>query len=154
MLNIIVGDQSPEYRDWNDDGQVEDPGDGYGMLLNGENAGYIQGVYSHAEFAITAADATQNMIDHGEHVKISAINVADWTPLLREQLILVLDAPFGPQMEGAVRQAVVLANQIQNGIDTNGNERIEAIPGEGGALTAYSHSFYMADITIHSDSKP
>lgn len=154
MLNIIVGDQSPDYKDWNSDGNVENPSDGYGLLLNGENAGYIQGVYSHADYAASAADATQNMIDHGDHVKISATNVGEWTPLLRDQLITVLNSPFGPQMEGAVRQAVVLANQIQNGIDTNGNERIEAIPGEGGASTAYAHAYYMADITIHSDSRP
>jgi len=154
MLNIIVGVQSTEHKDWNDDGIVEDPGDGFGLLLNGENAGYIQGVYSHADYAASAADATQNMIDHGSHVKISATNVGEWTPLLRDQLITILNSPFDPAMEGAVRQAVVLANQILNGIDVNGNERIEPIPGEGGALTAYAHAYYMADITLRTDSKP
>ncbi len=154
MLNIIVGVQSTEHKDWNGDGIVEDPGDGFGLLLNGESAGYIQGVYSHADYAASAADATQNMIDHGSHVKISATNVGEWTPLLRDQLITILNSPFDPAMEGAVRQAVVLANQIQNGIDVNGNERIEPIPGEGGALTAYAHAYYMADITLRTDSKP
>jgi serine/threonine protein kinase len=154
MMNIIVGDQSPDYKDWNGDGTVDDISDGYGLLLNGENAGYIQGVYTHANLAATSADATQNMIDHGEHVKISATNLADWSPQLRDQLNVILSASFGPEMEAAVRQAVALANQIENGIDTNGNERIEPIPGEGGALTAYSHAAYMADITIHADSVP
>ena len=154
MINVIVGDQSPDHKDWNDDGIVDDISDGYGLLLNGENAGYIQGVYTHADLAATAADATQNMINHGDHVKISATNVADWSPQLRDQLTIILNASFGPEMEAAVRQAVVLANQILNGIDTNGNERVEPIPGEGGALTAYSHAFYMADMTIHTDSVP
>jgi hypothetical protein len=80
--------------------------------------------------------------------------VGEWTPQLRDLLIFILNTSFGPEVEGPVRQAVVLANQILNGIDVNGNERIEAIPGEGGALTAYSHAYYMADITIHSDSQP
>jgi hypothetical protein len=124
------------------------------MLLNGENAGYIQGVYSHADFALTSPDATQNMIDHGDHVKVSAANVSEWTPLLRDQLMIVAGASFGPEMEAAVRQSVALANQILNGIDTNGNERIEPIPGEGGALTAYSHAYYMADLTIHTPNGP
>lgn len=154
MLNIIAGTQSPDFKDWNNDGIVENPSDGYGLLLNGENAGYIQGVYSHADFAVTSEDATQSMIDHGDHVKIAANNVGEWTPQLRDQLIFILNTSFGPEVEGPVRQAVVLANQILNGIDVNGNERIEAVPGEGGALTAYSHAYYMADITIHSDNQP
>jgi len=55
-------------------------------------------------------------------------------------------------MEGMVRQAVALANQMRNGIDINGNENIEPIPGEGGAVTAYQHAYYMADILIFPDS--
>ena len=43
---------------------------------------------------------------------------------------------------------VVLANQIRSGVDINGDEVIEPIPGEGGAITAYEHSYYMADILI------
>jgi hypothetical protein len=51
-----------------------------------------------------------------------------------------------------VRQAVAFANQIRNGIDVNGNENIEAILGEGGAITAYQHAYYMADITMFPKS--
>jgi hypothetical protein len=55
-------------------------------------------------------------------------------------------------MEGMVRNAVALSNQIQNGFDVNGNENIEPIPDEGGAATAYEHAFYMADILIPAPS--
>ena len=47
-----------------------------------------------------------------------------------------------------VRKAVALADKIRNGIDVNGNEIIEPIPGEGGAVTAYEHAYYMADMGI------
>ena len=47
-----------------------------------------------------------------------------------------------------VRKAVALADKIRNGIDVNGNEKIEPIPGEGGAVTAYEHAYYMADMVI------
>jgi hypothetical protein len=30
-------------------------------------------------------------------------------------------------------------NQIRAGIDLNGNEKVEPVLGEGGALTAYEH---------------
>jgi hypothetical protein len=154
MLNNVVGNQSPDYKDWDGNGTIDDLSDGFGLLLNGENSGYIQGVFSHADFAATADDATENMIVHGEHVKIAATNLAEWTPQLRDQLILVLTSPAGPELENAVRQAVVWADQLQNGIDLNGDERVSPVPGEGGALTAYQHAYYMADITIRSDSKP
>jgi hypothetical protein len=30
----------------------------------------------------------------------------------------------------------------------NGDEKIEPISGEGGAITAYEHAYYMADMVI------
>jgi hypothetical protein len=148
ILNVIVGTQSTDHKDWNGDGNITDPGDGYGLLLNGENLGYIQGTYSHADLSITSADATQNMLVHGEHVKIAATNVANWSSQLREQMITILQSPANTETEGMIRDAVALANQIQNGIDINGNENIEPIDGEGGTRTAYEHSYYMADMLI------
>ena len=154
MLNLIVGSQSEDHKDWNGDGEIDDPGDGYGLLLNGSNLGYIQGSYTHADLAITSPDATENMLTHGEHVKISATNVSNWTAGLRAQLIDILQNPNSANREGLVRQAVATANQIRVGVDLNGNESIEPIPGEGGALTAYEHAYYMADMLILPVSTP
>ena len=148
ILNTVVGNQSGDYKDWNGDGTLDDPGDGYGLLLNGNNLGYIQGTFTHANLSLTAPDATENMRVHGEHVKIAATNVGEWTSQLRDQLAAILRAPAGTDVEGLIRQALALSNQIRNGIDINGNEKIEPIPGEGGVITAYQHAYYMADITI------
>ena len=125
------------------------PEDGEAMaLFNGEQLGYIQGTFSHADLALTSEDATQNMLTHGEHVKLSAENVSNWTAQLRGQLITFLENPSGPDREALIRQAVALANQIRNGRDVNGNENIEPVIGEGGAVTAYDHAYYMADMLI------
>jgi Anti-sigma-K factor rskA len=148
MLNLLVGSKSEEHKDWNGDGEIDDPGDGYGLLSNGSNLGYIQGSFTHADLAITSPDATQNMLTHGEHVKITANNVSDWAAGLRLQLISILQNPASPDREGLIRQAVATANQMRVGVDLNGNENIEPIPGEGGALTAYEHAYYMADMLI------
>jgi serine/threonine protein kinase len=150
MLNVIVGRQSPDYKDWDTNGTINDPGDGFGLLLNGDNEGYIQGTFTHADLALTSPDATENMKIHGEHVKVAAANIAKWTPTLRDQLIFIHLAPFGPDMEGMIRNAVALARQIQNGVDVNGNENVEPIPDEGGAATVYEHAYYMADLLIPS----
>jgi len=148
MINIIVGNQSENYKDWNGNGNIDDPSDGFGMLLNGSNGGYIQGTYSHADLSASSTDATENMLIHGEHVKIAATNVSDWAPHLRDELIAAINAASLSDAEGSIRQAVVLVDQIYNGVDINGNENIEPIPGEGGILTAYGHSYYMADIVL------
>ena len=149
MLNLIVGKQSgPDYKDWNANGTIDDPGDGYGLLLNSEQLGYIEGTSTHADLARTSPDATQNMLTHGEHVQISVGNVENWTAELRAKLIAILENPASPDREALLRQAIVLANQIRTGVDVDGNEKIEPITGEGGALTAYDHSYYMADMLI------
>ncbi|HLO31465.1 MAG TPA: protein kinase [Anaerolineales bacterium] len=149
MLNVILGSQSEEYKDWNGDGAIDDPGDGYGLLLNGENLGYIQGTLTHAGLALTSPDATQNMLIHGKHVQDCAANLDLWTPQLRDRLRDILNASFdSPELEGMIREVVALAGKIRNGIDVNGNEQIEPIPGEGGAVTAYEHAYYMADMAI------
>lgn len=148
ILSVLVGSQSADHKDWNGDGLVTDPGDGYGLLLNGDNTGYIQGAYSHADYAATSPGATNNMKLHGEHVKICSQNLAEWAPQLRDLAKQILSSPFGPDNGPAIRQAVALADEMLKGTDLNGNERIEPIPGEGGAQTAYQHAFYMADIVI------
>ena len=148
MLNLILGHQSTDYKDWDGNGTVDDVSDGYGLLLNGSNSGYIQGTFTHVDLSINSPDATENMLFHGEHVKIAVTNINEWTPQLRDQLITIINATSLTDAETAIRQSVSLASQILKGIDINGNENIEPIPGEGGALTAYDHSYYMADILL------
>jgi hypothetical protein len=155
MLNLIVGSQSENYRDWNEDGNVDDPGDGFGLLLNGENLGYIQGSYTHADLSRQSPDATQNMLTHGEHVKICATNIGEWTPQLGDQLTAILATPMdSPDLEGMIHEAVALADKIRNGIDVNGDENVSPVAGEGGAVTAYEHSYYMADMVIVPGTNP
>jgi len=148
LHNMLVGSQSPEYQDWDGDGQVEDAGDGFGMLLNGDQSGYIQGSSAHAEFCVSSPDATEQMQSHGEHVMVAARNLEEWTPQLRDLARQILTSPFDPSMGALIRQAVALSDTILMGTDLNGNERVEAIAGEGGAQTAYQHALYMADMVI------
>ncbi len=149
MLNVILGSQSEEYKDWNGDGSVEDPGDGYGLLLNGENLGYIQGTFTHAGLALTSPDATQNMLTEGQYVRDCAANLDEWTPQLRDRLRAILNTSFdSPELEGLIREAVGLAEKIRNGTDVNGDGKIEPVSGEGGVVTAYEQAQYMADMVI------
>ena len=99
MLNAIIGNQSADHKDWNLDGTINDVSDSFGLLLNGENEGYIQGTFSHAGFAAEAGDATENMQVHGKHVQIATDNIGIWTPQLRDQLTTILGSAFNAEME-------------------------------------------------------
>ena len=148
VANVLVGNSSTEHRDWNHDGQVTDFSDGFGFLLNGDNAGYVVAVASHAEFAASSPDATDNIRLHAGHVEAVTRNIEGWTVELRDLMIALQSMEPGPEMEAALREAVTLSGMILNGIDLNGNEQVEPIPGEGGARTAYEHAYYMADILL------
>jgi len=148
VVNLIVGAHSDQYGDLDKDGKVTDPGDGYGVLLNGDSPGYTGGVYSHAGYAMMTSDAPASVILHGGHVQICVQNMEQWSAQLRDLALSILAGSFDETMRGTIVQAVGLADQIINGVDLNGDERVDPIPGEGGVKTAYQHSYYMADLLI------
>ncbi|MBV6396355.1 MAG: Serine/threonine-protein kinase PknD [Anaerolineales bacterium] len=148
ITNLIVGSQSPDYGDLDGDGEVTDPGDGYGLLLNGENPGYTEGVESHTLYAMQGGDASESVILHGGHVVASITNVEGWLVQLRDLSLAILKKPSDTELRGLIVQAVGLADQIVTGVDLDGDERIEPILGEGGVTTAYQHAYYMADMDI------
>jgi serine/threonine protein kinase len=149
IINLITGEQDASaYRDWDGDGTVNDTGDGYGLLLNGEKQGYILGTISHAGYAASAPDSTPNIRLHADHVIASAQNVEAWAPELRDTAIRIVQASFDEGMRADIGTAIALANQIAFGLDIDGNEKVDPIPGEGGVLTAYEHAYYMADMPV------
>jgi len=148
IINLLVGSRDQEhYLDWNKDGKIDDPGDGFGLLANG-GSGYIPTTISHAEFAADSVDATSNIKIHKEHVVISIQNMQGWLEqlLAKTQELQAMD--FGPQMESLIVEIQQLAKQDLSGVDTNLNEQIEPIVGEGGANTVREHAYYMAVMPI------
>ena len=148
ILNIIVGDQSPNHRDWNEDGIVDDPGDGYGLLLNGRNLGYLQSVYTEADAALNSPGASQPMITHGEGLMTSVQNLALWTQQLQELVSEILASPPPPDIDQKVTRAADLSDKMLNGIDLDEDGLIEPVPGEAGAEVAYKQAFRMADMPL------
>jgi len=148
ILNLLTGNESQEYKDWNGDGQTADPGDGYGLSLNGDNLGYIQAVYSHADYASNSPGASQNMIVNGERVKLCIQNLAQWVPQLREHLLAIFNSTSLSDMDTPVHDSAAQADQMLNGVDQDDNGKIEPTSGECGVLTAYDYAYYMADMPL------
>ena len=148
IINILVGNQSPDHKDWNGDGQLTDPGDGYGFFPNGNNLGYFQAVYSYADYAVNSPAASRSMILNGENVKICAENLARWAPELRTRISTILNAGILSDMAQEIQQSAELADQMLNGVDKNEDGEIESIAEECGVLVAHDSTYHMADMPL------
>ena len=151
IINQLVGSANADkYRDWNEDGIIADPSDGFGLLANGDDnaLGYIPTTISHVQFAAEAADATNNIKLHSSHTIVCIENMRGWSEQVLEKALQLQEMPFDSNMEPLVTEMLVLSNQVLFGVDTNGDELIEPIVGEGGGNTAYEHAYYMAEMPL------
>ncbi|HEX9389518.1 MAG TPA: protein kinase [Anaerolineales bacterium] len=148
IINILVGNQSPDHKDWDGDGQVTDPGDGYGLFLNGNNLGYFQAVYSYADYAVNSPGASRNMIVNGEDVKVCSENLARWAPELRNDISTIFNAASLSELAQEIQRSAELADQMLNGVDKNEDGEIEPTSEECGVLVAYESTYHMADMPL------
>ena len=148
IMNILVGTQNADHKDWNRDGQATDPGDGYGFFRNGSNLGYIQAVYSYADYAVNSPGASRNMIVNGENVKACSENLAHWAPELRNHVTTILNAPNLSGLAEEIQRSAELADQMLNGVDKNENGQVEPIADECGVAMAYETTYRMADMLL------
>ena len=149
IVNLIVGSEDPQnYFDWDGDGILQDPGDGYGLLINGNQGGYLDRMIYHASIAAKANGTTPAIQMHAGHVEICIQNLETWSPELRDIAIRIAQSTDEQNVDADLALAAALADKMLNGIDIDGNESINPIPGEGGALTAVQHAEYMSDMAI------
>jgi len=150
VLNQIVGNVSNQYLDHDGDGNVDDPGDGYGSLSNGEDhLGYLQETALYAKSAADAADSTPNIRMYSENVQVCLQNMDGWTNEILRLALQLNETPMGSDMEPIIAQLSVLGNDLVHGIDTNANGLVNPIAGECGADTAYEHAYFMADMPLY-----
>ncbi|HET9913942.1 MAG TPA: protein kinase [Anaerolineales bacterium] len=150
VINQIVGDQSGQYLDYDGNGIVDNPGDGYGSLANGEDRlGYLQETAEHVKAAAEAPDSTSNIRTSGENVLVCIENMNGWTNEILQLALQLNEMPMGPDMESIVSQLSVLGDKLVHGVDTDGNGSIDPLTGECGADTAYEHAYLMTDMSVY-----
>jgi plastocyanin len=154
LVNIIEGAKGANYGDLNKDGKVTNPGDGFGLLPNGDQLGYLQGSKDHAGLAANAADATADIKLHAGHVGITVDNVSGWVTTIRDRALEVSKSPDLKSTEPLVREIVALSGQALNGVDLQGDGQILPVPGSGGAITSYQHAQLMASIPLQEGGLP
>ncbi len=148
LVNIIEGEQGEHYGDLNGNGKIENPGDGFGLLQNGAQDGYVRGMSDHAGLAASAVDATDGIKLHAGHVQIAGENTRIRLSEIRDIALQVGKARRTADAADSVQRILALAQQTIQGVDLNGDEQIAPVKGEGGVLTAYQHAQLMAGIPL------
>jgi plastocyanin len=148
LVNMIEGKQGEHFGDLNGNGIVENPGDGFGLLENGRQAGYIKGIQERAQMAAAAPDATDAIKLHAGHVVITGDNTRVRLTTIRDMALQVSKVRRAADARENAQKILALAHQMIDGVDLNGDEQISPVPGEGGVLTAYQHAQLMAGIEL------
>jgi plastocyanin len=144
VYNLTAGSRDARFGDLDGDGRSQNPGDGFGLLENGDQQGYIAAVSEAAQAASNAPDASRAVQVHAGHVTISAENMLGWAAETRDLALRLTAATDVAAAAGDAQQLVALAQQVQRGADANGDGEIAPVAGEGGGIVAYEHAQFMA----------
>jgi plastocyanin len=144
VFNLIAGSRDPQFGDLNGDGRSQNPGDGFGLLQNGDQAGYIQATLDAAIAAEQAPDATEAIKAHATHVSISAENMRGWAEEARNLALQLSEVSDLGAANQPVARLLTLAQWINRGNDANGDGEIAPVFNEGGGVVAYEHAQFMA----------
>jgi serine/threonine-protein kinase len=145
MVDIIEGQQGAHYQPLGGEcaaQHITATGDGFGLL--GAN-GYLAESAQHASNAAISPDATSFIKTHAGHVEIATNNIKGWLTQVENDAVPLL---ANPAATGAVAEMVTLADHAYHGVDTNGDEQVDPVVGEAGAVTAYEHAQLMATLTL------
>jgi hypothetical protein len=148
IANLIAGAKAPGFGDLDKDGLIQTAGDGFGLLQNSPQDGYLLGVKDHAELSAAAADATDNVKQHASGVAITTDNVQVWATQILDKARAIISADNPTVTRPLVADILGLATYIEQGqaIGTDGN--IRPVKGSGGAITSYQEALGMAAIPI------
>jgi hypothetical protein len=71
LINMIEGRQGEHFGDSDGNGNIQNPGDGFGILKNGQQLGYLDGMVGHAVLAAETPDATENIKAQAESISLT-----------------------------------------------------------------------------------
>lgn len=145
LIDIIEGTNGQHYQALPDScisQHITETGDGLGIL---GSSGYVALAAAHAHLAATQPDATDNIKLHAGHVGIAMNNIEGWVTTVEQDALTLRTTPGNT---AKVQEIVTLSDHAFHGIDINGDESIDPVPGEAGAITAYIHGQLMAALQL------
>jgi plastocyanin len=138
MLTLLQGQGGEHYRDFDNNGEIQDPGDGFGILR------YADAVAAQAQAAATAPGTTANVRFHAAEAQVLAGNMREWSRQVVDLVIRAHQATTAADQQANASAALSLTRTMLDGTDANGNGEVEAVAGEGGAYTTYFVAQYLA----------
>lgn len=146
LINAIEGAQGQHYGDGDGNGQVSNPGDGFGLLENGQQIGYLKGVTEHAALAAAAPGASEASKSYAAAIKTTGEVVRELVTEVRDHALNILEAPSADQAEADVAAIRRLARRALLGADEG--KAVEPDPEDGGVLRIYSVAQFMSEMPI------
>jgi hypothetical protein len=150
IIDIAEGSHGSHYRPLDAacaSVNVTQAGDGFGLLPNTNDDGYIATAAAHASLAATRSDSTQNIKTHAGHVEIATTNLKGWVGTIDQDARALLR---NSNDNAKIQEIVTLASNAYNGVDIDNDEHVDPVPGEAGAITAYIHGQLMAQLPLGS----
>lgn len=145
IIDIIEGAQGTAYKQLPTSCfsvNVGNAGDGFGML---GNSGYVLLASEHAALAATQSDSTDNIRLNAGHVEVAMANIKGWVTKIDQDALALRATPGNTT---TIQEIVTLSDRVLHGVDTNGDGRVDPVPGESGAITGYDQGQLMATLQL------
>ena len=143
VLNILLGADDARFGDLNNDQQTQNPGDGYGVL------GYLRSIQNKVTAANQANSSSEELRLHTEYSALLVANTQQRTEGIVSLLLRAFAQDSASSALTLANQALSLYDELETGIDLNGNQAIEPIEGEGGIVLLAQHAGYLANIEVY-----
>ncbi len=137
VVNILDGENGPNFGDLDGDSLAQNPGDGFGVRE------YFLGAQEHAQLAADAEGATAEVKLHAGHVIISSQNGLNSINAAIAEALRVIASDSAAAAQPAADKLAQLLLVAMEGQDTNGDGSIAPVENEGGWQTAYEHALFM-----------
>ena len=147
-VHLIEGAQGADAGDLDKNGTVGAGGDGFGLLTNGDQPGYLLAVKDHAALAAAQPDATEAIKQHAANVAITADNIQGWVTPIRDRALAITQAADLKATIAPISDIMSLANNAYYGVGLQADSQPQPVPGSGGAFTCYQEALAMADLPI------
>ena len=143
VINILVGQSDERFGDRNGDGQTQNPGDGFGVL------GYLSTLQTKVAAAAQADPSSAELALHAGFLQ----GLIDAAALRADGIVSLMERSYSQDTAQSaltlLDQALALHDELLSGLDTNGNQVVEPVEGEGGIKLLAEHTGYLANIEVY-----
>lgn len=142
VINILEGAESEHFKDWDGNGQIENPGDGVGVEA------YLQQTTEQIQAAIDSNSLSPKQAEGGQRVMTYSQATQVATMRTTDKALQILHSASVAEAKPMIEELSQSLNQLFYGTDEDGNGVIDPIGDEGGISTAIDFTILMAEMQI------